>query len=108
MPIFPCIRTTLAKAACVATAILTLGSSATVRAQSFTKFPIPTVDSGPGLIVAGSDGALWFTARAANSIWRITTDGVITEFPIPTVDSGPGLIAAGSDGALWFTEANAG
>ena len=66
-------------------------------------------------IVAGPDGALWFTddytgplpgPSNADKIGRITTAGVITEFPTPTQDSTPGGITVGPDGAIWFTEAN--
>src|SRR5262249_1546667 len=63
-------------------------------------------------IVAGPDGALWFTEKVLSSlpasdvskIGRITTTGSVTEFPIPTVGSSPSDITTGPDGALWFTE----
>ena len=51
-------------------------------------------------IVAGSDGALWYTN--ATSIGRITTAGKITHYTDPRMTRLFG-IAAGSDGALWFT-----
>jgi len=77
-------------------------------AQQITEFPIPTNNSGPGGIAAGSDGALWFTEQT--KIGRITTAGVVTEFPLPPdpslpvgVQLEPTGIAAGPDGALWFT-----
>ena len=53
-------------------------------------------------IVAGSDGALWFTNYGNKSIGRIATDGAITNFT-GTGISGPDGITAGPDGALWFT-----
>ncbi len=81
----------------------------------------------PGLtrLVAGPDGALWFTEGSANQIGRITTGGQVSEFPVPTVNSGPydhhpraGLefdeqlsnqvidahvsATSGPDGAVWF------
>ncbi len=59
---------------------------------------------GPADIVAGPDGALWFTNATGNSIGRITTAGAVTTFSDPSV-SGPIGIAAGPDGALWFTNA---
>lgn len=63
----------------------------------------------PQQIVAGSDGALWFTsASPANDIGRITTDGTIVNYGIPTANSFPQGIAAGADGSLWFTEQAAG
>ena len=64
-----------------------------------------TVGSSPAGIVAGPDGALWFTEYNGNQIGRITTAGVITEYSAGlTTSSGPEYIAAGPDGALWFTE----
>src|ERR1035438_1598757 len=57
-------------------------------------------------IVAGPDGALWFSEYLGNRIGRIKTSGAITEYPIPTSNGGPFWIAAGPDGALWFTEFN--
>ena len=38
------------------------------------------VDSDPQDIAAGSDGALWFTGLAADSIRRITTSGTLTNY----------------------------
>jgi len=72
-------------------------------AQILTEYTIPTAN-GPRGIVAGPDGALWFTEGVGNRIARITAAGVITEFAIPTSDSDPYGITSGPDGALWFTE----
>jgi virginiamycin B lyase len=58
----------------------------------------------PMTIVAGPDGALWFTESANNVIGRITTGGTVSEYNIPTPNSHPLGIANGPDGALWFTE----
>ncbi len=75
----------------------------------------------PYSIVAGPDGAMWFTERDGNAIGRITTTGHIREYPLPTGrpmrngvgrddipgrtgSSEPGDIVTGPDGALWFTE----
>jgi hypothetical protein len=67
-----------------------------------TTYALPNpINSDPGAIAAGPDGALWFTELVANKIGRITTAGAMTEFNVPTP---PGLITAGPDGALWFTE----
>src|SRR3954447_26704076 len=71
------------------------------------EFPIPTANSSPHGIAAGSDAALWFVESTGNNIGRITTAGAITEYPIPTSASGPEGIALGPDGALWFTELSA-
>jgi streptogramin lyase len=53
-------------------------------------------------IVAGSDGALWFTDPATRTIGRLTTSLVFTAFPISAAGFPEG-IAAGPDGALWYT-----
>ncbi len=58
--------------------------------------------SDPAGIVAGPDGALWFTNNRNNSIGRITTTGAVTIYSGTGVDE-PNGIAAGADGALWFT-----
>src|SRR5690349_11848202 len=66
---------------------------------------IPTSETDPGGIVAGSDGALWFVETAANKIGRISTDGIVTEYAVPTagaIDRDQGFLANGPDGALWF------
>jgi virginiamycin B lyase len=81
-----------------------LGASPTI-----TEYPIPSFDSFPPGIVAGPDGALWFTELNGNQIGRIPTTATpanpqITEFMLPYPDSQPIEIAAGPDGALWFTE----
>ena len=61
----------------------------------------------PQWITTGPDGALWFTARATNTIGRLTVGGGLTEYAVPTAASGLNGITAGPDGALWFTEGTA-
>ena len=62
----------------------------------------------PQGVALGSDGNLWITAFAANSILRVSAGGVVLgEYPLPTAGAQPLGIAAGPDGALWFTEYNA-
>jgi streptogramin lyase len=72
----------------------------------------------PTDIVAGPDGAVWFTQSAGGnprdgrtwfpaSIGRITTTGTYTSYPVPeSASKMPGLdaITVGPDGNLWFTE----
>ncbi len=70
-------------------------------------FLTPTPNSQPTSLVAGPDGAVWFTEGNANQIGRITPDGIITEYTVPTPNSGVGGITLGPDGNLWFTEENA-
>jgi virginiamycin B lyase len=84
-------------------------------AQSTIKineYPLPQATSNPWSLVAGPDGALWFTESCPSfycpnnthdAIGRITTSGAITEFALPN-GSAPYGISAGPDGALWFTE----
>src|SRR5438552_3803240 len=77
------------------------------QGPTITEYSIPTAGSGPYGIVAGPDGALWFTELFANKIGRITTSGAITEYAIPPLNFGGGTpndITAGPDGALWFGE----
>jgi virginiamycin B lyase len=78
------------------------------RDHNVERFTTRTANSQPGAIVAGPDGALWFTEPGINAIGRITTAGVISEFAIPTGGSLPSSITVGPDGNIWFTESNAG
>jgi streptogramin lyase len=39
---------------------------------AFSEFTLPTAGSGPVVIAAGPDGALWFTEATANKIGRLT------------------------------------
>ncbi len=79
-------------------------------AGAVTEFAIPKPNTLPGQIVAGSDGALWFTELVTDAsapvakIGRMTTSGGFTEFAVPTPDATIGDMTLGSDGALWFTE----
>src|SRR4051812_29779555 len=53
---------------------------------TITEFPVPTGGAlaAVDVIVAGPDGALWFTGGPIDQIGRITTSGAVTEFPLPT------------------------
>jgi len=94
----------LARSLCM-TVLAAFATVATASAQvTLTEFPLPTSGSRPYTIVAGPDGALWFTESIGNKIGRITTNGQIAEFPVPTPGSGPYGIAVGADGNIWFTE----
>lgn len=52
-------------------------------------------------IVAGPDGAMWFTY--SGNIGRITTNGTITLYPVPG-GSTANSITVGPDGNIWFTD----
>lgn len=83
-------------------AVTEAAAAAPVVEGGITVYP----DSGgndPIGIVAGADGALWYTnAGSPTSIGRITAAGKITHYTDPRLTR-PFGIAAGPDGALWFT-----
>ncbi len=70
------------------------------------QLPSNFLGSGPREIIAGLDGAFWFTEQDGNKIGRMTTQGAITEFTITTNSSAFSVseITAGPDGAIWFLE----
>jgi virginiamycin B lyase len=62
--------------------------------------------STPFLIVAGPDGAMWFTepSNGVNgALARITTNGTLNEYPL-AFTSRPKAIVVGPDGNFWITE----
>jgi streptogramin lyase len=99
----PQAHTAAAVCACVAVVVGLLTWPRIAAAQT-TQFTIPSAGSVPTGIVAGPDGALWFTEQSANKIGRVTTSGSFTEFTVPTAIALPLSIIVGPDGALWFTE----
>src|SRR5207249_1593639 len=60
--------------------------------SEFLISPLPPAPQG---IVAGPDGALWYTDPSTNKIGRITTSGGVTEFTVPTRASDPRGITVG-------------
>lgn len=90
-------------------AIRRITTDGTVTTFGFTDIHSPPCP--PGLetihdlhaIVAGPDGALWFTEQHSRKVGRITTAGIITEFPVPIEQGYPELIAAGPGNTIWFT-----
>jgi poly(3-hydroxybutyrate) depolymerase/sugar lactone lactonase YvrE len=75
-----------------------------VAVASLRVFRLPTPGAEPFDIVAGPDGAMWFTEFHADRIGRISPSGKITEYRVPTAGAGPYQIAAGPGGTVWFTE----
>lgn len=84
------------------------GSSSLAAAAplELTEFDLPTPNSLPHAIVAGPDGAMWFTERLGGAVGTIDMDGGITELPAPGVSPDPTALAVGP-GGLWFTERSA-
>lgn len=68
-----------------------------------TQFPLLNASDAVLDVVAGPDGAMWFTMEEGNRIGRITTSGAIAEYDLQP-GSGPVGIAVGWDRAIWFTE----
>jgi CSLREA domain-containing protein len=80
--------------------------------------PYPPYNRSPQDIVAGPDGALWFTESTGNQIGRFVflppspfpdpfPPSPFTFFDVPTPGSSLSGITRGTDGALWFTEQSA-
>jgi len=84
--------------------IFTALSTVFAQTNSISEFP---AGQPIGSITTGPDGALWFpelnTARTAEVIARLSTDGVLTEFLLPARCLIFG-ITSGPDGAIWFTD----
>ncbi len=74
-------------------------------AQVVTTFTITDWYSMPVGIVAGSDGAMWFSDAGEKGLGRVDAGGVVTPFALPLYTGSAG-IAQGSDGNIWFIEAN--
>lgn len=66
--------------------------------------PADVVIAGPQGIVAGPDGAMYFTEAIGNRIGRIAPNGQMAAFAAPTPASRPVGVAVGGDGAVWFTQ----
>jgi virginiamycin B lyase len=102
----------IAVAALLAT--LTLASSAEAAVTTWPTCPaVPlTGDSAlcasgrsPQQIVAGPDGAMWFTAASAQ-VGRMTTTGGLSLVELPGTGTRlPQSITVGPDGALWYVDA---
>ena len=95
-------RTVLALA--LATSLV-VGTTSLAAGAEFVvnEYDIPTTDALPHAIVAGPDGAMWFTENLAGALGRIDMAGHITEFPVPGTSPDPTAIAVGP-GGIWFTE----
>ncbi len=91
----------------VALAVLTFGSSLSIhgaKALAATRAAQGIPSIGPGEIIRGPDGNLWFSEEVANAIARLTPRGKVTAFPLHTPQSSAQGMAVGADGDIWFTE----
>jgi virginiamycin B lyase len=93
------------------TGTVTMGPNCGAGVAPFTMYQLgsgPVCGSfyNPRTIVAGPDGALWFTMPSRtiggpSYIARISTSGAVTTFTVPGLY--PNSLTVGPDGALWFT-----
>jgi virginiamycin B lyase len=89
------------------------------------EYPLPNPHGAPGYspgapfvreLVAGPDGAMWFTDSGNEAIGRISMSGQITEYPLPPtphsalvpelalLPTEPRNLVFGPEGQGWFTE----
>ena len=116
----------LAFAAAAALAVVlgaTLSAAHAADPFRFTQYKVPTANSEPRYIAAGSDGNVWFTegndfftpnpdpdtgGTFHTQIGRITPAGRITEFRVDGCQCFLNDIVQGPNGVLYFTTNNAG
>jgi virginiamycin B lyase len=77
-------------------------TTATAQLSTVNYFTLPSGYEYPVIIVAGPDGALWFTLEG--SIGRIDMLGNANQYFISYSGNSPWSITAGPDGNLWFTD----
>lgn len=80
----------------------------TVSGPPYIEYTLPDASARPTGIALGSDGNMWCTDPATNSIWRIQPIKIkphirFTQYHL-TGNAQPMTITNGPDGALWFTE----
>src|SRR5438132_2745672 len=93
----------------IAIGILLLSLLGSYAWADITEFELPNPNSGPGPMIAGPDGNLWFSENGPNGnrIGRFNlADSTITEFELPNPNSFPRLLAVGADNNVWFAEYN--
>lgn len=82
---------------------------ASTPAGVLTLFPQPDPQALPLWITPGPDGRLWFTEDGSDSVWQITTSGVLSSLLLPPSSACPRRkfpqqIVTGPDGSFWLTE----
>src|SRR5438067_710904 len=91
----------------VTSVVVVLGLLGSQARADITEFKVPTSSSGPGGMIVGPDGNLWFGEQFGNRIGRFNlADSTITEFVLPNPNSLPRGLAVGSDNNVWFGETN--
>jgi virginiamycin B lyase len=104
-PTFVTRATARAAGALIAVATVAVLAPAAIAAAppELSEFPLAEGVSPFG-IARGSDGAMWFTERATDSIGRIAPDGTLGPWVELETGADPTAIATGVDDAVWFTE----
>jgi virginiamycin B lyase len=74
-----------------------------LTSATFTDFQLSNPAARPAGIALGSDGNMWVTDPATNSIWKVSQKGTGTACPL-SAHAQPLGITSGPDGAIWFTE----
>lgn len=95
-------RVTVALIALATVAVLVPAAIAAAPPE-LSEFPLAEGVSPFG-IAQGSDGAMWFTERATDSVGRIEPDGTLGPWVVLETGADPTAIATGVDDAVWFTE----
>jgi virginiamycin B lyase len=94
----------------IAAALVTLATLAVLVPAAVAAAPpelmeFPLAEGvSPFGIAQGSDGAMWFTERATDSVGRIELDGTLGPWVSLERGADPTAIATGLDDAVWFTE----
>jgi virginiamycin B lyase len=87
----------------LATVVMLVPPAGAATPPELTEFPLAAGVSPYG-IALGSDGAMWFTERATDSVGRIAADGTLGPWTTLEAAADPTAMAAGVDGSVWFTE----
>ena len=87
----------------LATIAMLVPAAVAAAPPELSEFPLAEGVSPFG-IAQGSDGAMWFTERATDSVGRIEHDGTLGPWVALETGADPTAIATGVDDAVWFTE----
>jgi len=83
--------------------LLTTGIAVAAGAGRIREIEIDTPRSGPSIVVAAPDGAIWSSLARASRLLRVAPDGSRREFPLPEGSFPVGLLAE-QDGTLWYSD----